>query len=537
MDSIGPVETAKIWEQLNRILENDEFISHERQCKLLTHIVKATLAYDNEALKARNIAIEVFERGEDFNSVSDSVVRTEAAKLRAKLQKYYYSNPLEPLLISIPKGGYSAVFTQNSEDCPENATEPPSDAAVPEAYDQTILIMPFKIVGGKEQAEGLVAGLLNEISVDLTRFYDLNVVDYSFNSYPELGLKLPDMSRHARFVLTGNVQVVGDIFKIWLGLHDSKTNFNIWSDKYEGSLAANSEFDWQESIAESIVYKIAGELGVISRVRFHEYARNPDNTALEQKAFLLYYLWSSSMAEGTLTKALETAETAAASYPENMDLQIILADLHMSAHEYGSRPDSENHFDKAARITDRVLAFSPENQLANLLKSFVYLQLGDIENFIASANRTVEINPINPFVLISLSSSYGLIGKWDIALSYVDKVKKLNPAHPKWAHGIYAIYHYLNGDYAMAYSQALKIHPSRIIWNPLIRLLSSSMLENKEQAKKAMSDLLETYPCFLKNSADILRRMTPDDNTHKHLCRGWAKACEMLGLTNAQQEL
>ena len=531
------MEAAKIKEALQRILESEAFISHERQSKLLAYIVKATLNYDNEALKARNIAMAVFERGDDFNSSSDSVVRIEAAKLRNHLKKYYFDHPDEPLIINIPKGSYSAVFSLNTPQPVESAGVLPfEEAPLPEGYNCTILIMPFGITGDRENAERLGVGILNEISISLTRFYDLNVIDCSFH-VPSLGnggetpAMLAEMRRNARFVLEGHVHAFGDVFKIWTILRDSKTNFNIWSDKFEGSFATSSEFVWQEGIAESIVYKIAGEFGAINKARSYELVRNGENISLEQKAFLLYDIWAASMTRVALEEALEAAEAAALAFPENMNLQTLLADLYLHTVEYGGKASFEDVYARVFQIVSRVLAYSPDNQMAHLLSAFYYFEKGEIDRFFDSAERAVQINPSNAHVLISLSASYGLLDRWDIALSYVDKVRKLSPGWPKWAHTVYALYNYINGDYAAAYSEALEIYPSAIIWNPLIRLFSASMLEQKEQARLALHDLLEAYPLFLKNSGAILQRMARGKISHKALCCGLDKSAALLGLT------
>src|SRR6185369_4930788 len=57
------------------------------------------------------VGIQVFGRTPGFDPRQDSVVRTEAAKLRARLSTYYASEGAwDPVVIEVPKGGYSPVF-------------------------------------------------------------------------------------------------------------------------------------------------------------------------------------------------------------------------------------------------------------------------------------------------------------------------------------------------------------------------------------------------------------------------------------------
>ena len=53
------------------------------------------------------IATEVFGRPADFDASSDTIVRTQAFRLREKLKKYYQTEgAADPITIDIPKGHY-----------------------------------------------------------------------------------------------------------------------------------------------------------------------------------------------------------------------------------------------------------------------------------------------------------------------------------------------------------------------------------------------------------------------------------------------
>ena len=57
--------------------------------------------------------LEVFGRTPGYDTRLDSVVRTEAAKLRTRLAEYYAGDgAADPVVIELPKGGYTPVFHQ-----------------------------------------------------------------------------------------------------------------------------------------------------------------------------------------------------------------------------------------------------------------------------------------------------------------------------------------------------------------------------------------------------------------------------------------
>jgi Tol biopolymer transport system component len=66
--------------------------------------------HDNQ-LKESVIAVEVFGRKTDHDPSQDSIVRTEAGRLRARLAEYYLGEGQDDgIVIELPKGGYIPVF-------------------------------------------------------------------------------------------------------------------------------------------------------------------------------------------------------------------------------------------------------------------------------------------------------------------------------------------------------------------------------------------------------------------------------------------
>lgn len=81
--------------------------------QLLAFLVDAVLSDRAGGLKETVIGVEVFRRAADYDPKTDPVVRKEARRLRLKLQEYYGgSGQGERLRIDLPKGGYTAVFSE-----------------------------------------------------------------------------------------------------------------------------------------------------------------------------------------------------------------------------------------------------------------------------------------------------------------------------------------------------------------------------------------------------------------------------------------
>lgn len=108
----APAEPEAVRAQLERIVGSPDFAVPERARKFLRYVVEEFLVGRAERIKAYNIAVDVFERTETFDSQSDPVVRIEAGRLRRALERYYLTAGRDdPIVISIPKGGYVPTFT------------------------------------------------------------------------------------------------------------------------------------------------------------------------------------------------------------------------------------------------------------------------------------------------------------------------------------------------------------------------------------------------------------------------------------------
>ena len=104
-------DTDAILAQMERVLSSSEFAQSERLQKFLKFIVNETLAGRAGNLKEFTIALDVFGRDDSFDPQTSSIVRVEASRLRAKLDKYNAIEGLDdPIHISVPTGHYVPVF-------------------------------------------------------------------------------------------------------------------------------------------------------------------------------------------------------------------------------------------------------------------------------------------------------------------------------------------------------------------------------------------------------------------------------------------
>lgn len=100
-------DEGAVREHLQRVLASRQFVRSKRLQRFLTYIVDAKLAGEQERIQEYAIGLEVFDRGESFDPKADSIVRSEARRLRQRLEEYYQGEGRqEALRIEIPPPGY-----------------------------------------------------------------------------------------------------------------------------------------------------------------------------------------------------------------------------------------------------------------------------------------------------------------------------------------------------------------------------------------------------------------------------------------------
>ena len=105
------VSEEAIREQLSRIVESAIFAQSERLSRFLRFTVETTLAGGADQLKEYLIGTEVYDRKPPYHPNVDSIVRSEARRLRSKLKDYYECDgKADPVFIYYRIGSYVPVF-------------------------------------------------------------------------------------------------------------------------------------------------------------------------------------------------------------------------------------------------------------------------------------------------------------------------------------------------------------------------------------------------------------------------------------------
>lgn len=113
-------DAAAVIQHLERVLSSPGFARNERMSRFLRFLVERHIEGRDAELKESLIGMEVFGRIAGYDPKQDSIVRTEAARLRTRLTEYYAGEGrADAIRIELPKGGYVPSFHRT-----DGSTEP-----------------------------------------------------------------------------------------------------------------------------------------------------------------------------------------------------------------------------------------------------------------------------------------------------------------------------------------------------------------------------------------------------------------------------
>jgi hypothetical protein len=159
-----PAELSRneISDQLGRVLASTAFHNCQILQAFLRFITTRALGSEDGSISEHSIAIGVFARDINFDSATDTIVRTQAYRLRQKLKEYYAGQGAEdPIFIEIPKGHYRPIFRLRTSPVIRPSPEPihpPPPTAQLSKVSRSVFVLAAAVTGVTILAAGIWIG-------------------------------------------------------------------------------------------------------------------------------------------------------------------------------------------------------------------------------------------------------------------------------------------------------------------------------------------------------------------------------------------
>lgn len=124
------------------------------------------------------------------------------------------------------------------------------------AEEASVAVLAFEALGQDERGRNFARGITADLSTDLSKLPGLWVI----------GTRQRDTaSQQARYLVSGSVQYVPDRINVHVGLLESVSGRQLWSERYERPL--DDLFEVQRAISEEIVRRLQIEVSAADRQR------------------------------------------------------------------------------------------------------------------------------------------------------------------------------------------------------------------------------------------------------------------------------
>jgi len=473
------ISAEPVRSQLEKILSSPEFLRNERLSKFLRFVVEQQLAGKTVELKESLVGIEVFGRTPGFDPRQDSVVRTEAAKLRARLSKYYAGEGAgDPVVIELPKGGYAPVFRQ-----PEAArarTAPGLKGALlrlgtrrrltttlaclalvltvggwwsaqNKSAPIAIAVLPLNNLSEDPANDYFADGLTSEIIRNLSTLEGLAVRSQTSSfAFKGKARNVHEAGRQldAEYILEGSVLRAGQQLRINVLLVRVRDDSPLWSGRFDRELT--DVFAIQDEISRGIVNSLRLKLGRGRRryetsaeaydlyLRARAYQRQADEGPGQRiKLFEAAIAkdptfapgWAALAAQRALRSGFfrsdhaEEAVKMRAAAEKAIQLDPLLAEAHDAL---GMALARDAEWEQSEKSFRRAIDLDPSRSMSHEhFAVFLLLPLGRIEEALREVRAAENADPLSPSVQYGLTYVLFSAGRFEEAAGHCEKLSAI----------------------------------------------------------------------------------------------------------------
>ena len=234
--------------ELTKLLTSPIFARSGRLGRFLQFTVDQVLAGKQNEVKEYVIGVEVYDRRPPYHPAVDSIVRSEARRLRGKLRQYYeFDGKTDPVRIFFRPGSYiPEIRLQEAQDDRSSGTAEISELLASTYGDVVISVDRLVDLSGTAQATICTYGVTAELLHLLMEIKGCRVVAPAAASFH---------TAHSHLHLEGDIRQSGGNLRITCRLINAE-GFQLASHRLDVSAQAAGSFTLQEQIASALVDRI-----------------------------------------------------------------------------------------------------------------------------------------------------------------------------------------------------------------------------------------------------------------------------------------
>lgn len=254
-DPIPPEDVAAA---LERIRASTYFLQSTRLSSFLRFAVEKTLRGESDDLKEYRIATEVYGRQSDFDPAGDSIVRSEARRLRRKLKEYYESEGKDDeVVIFFRPGSYVPITRWRVSLMGES---PPAKASPlwSEGDGVRVMVEAFQSRAADELASSCAFGITEELLHQLIRVPGIRAISKSSGQ--------PDAdaggAAEPLILIGGSVRSEPGMLRVNARIATSD-GMTLWSQRFDASVDDGATLRLQEAAATALLSRVSPRTSIV----------------------------------------------------------------------------------------------------------------------------------------------------------------------------------------------------------------------------------------------------------------------------------
>jgi TolB-like protein len=315
----------------------------------------------------------------------------------------------------------------------------------PSAKTKTrIAVLPFQALNTKEGSDYFADGVVDEMITTLGQVPQLLVAGRTSSfHFRDSDLPSPTIAKAlgVAHLIEGSVQRQGDRVRIHAHLIDGDTGFEVWGERFDGTL--DDVFSLQEDIAQAVTAAISNVLGIAMRppqLRGLTHSKAAYDLFLQGRS-----LCARVFGDGILDRAVTLFEEALLLDPDFAECWVWLAEAHQLVAVYTQCLDRNAASLRMAACAERAISLAPELGYPHSLLGVHKWTQNDIVGGLDSAFEGYRREPENPAVTMRLGSFLIYCGRTQQARPYVDAAIEQDPVDPR-KHALLWAIHMGSGD-------------------------------------------------------------------------------------------
>jgi TolB-like protein/two-component SAPR family response regulator len=326
-----------------------------------------------------------------------------------------------------------------------------TESATPGVAGPTIAVLPFERLNDESDAsfgEGIHRGLLTRLAdVDGLGVIARTSVD-QFRSMSRPASEIAE-ELDVEWVLEGDVQQSGELFKVNVRLIDAARDRQVWGREYVGVLTSEEVFDLQSDITHEIIARLQI---VLTPERQEHVDRSPTRDLDAYRLCMQGRMYLDRRSEEDMQRALQCFEEATERDTEYALAWVGVADSLGLLHAYG-HADPELVLPRAEAALWKALEADPQSGEAHAALGRLLGQRGEQLAALRTIQRAIELKPSYAEAHNWLCVGSQLMGRNSEALEYSRRAVQLNPLSPEVIYNLGMSY-LINGEHDRALAEA-----------------------------------------------------------------------------------